>query len=318
MEVRRHWPTAAGWALDVRQYWSPEHFDPSRRPVLIVPGYCMNTTPLLNRPSGLSMIEYLVGRGMEVWTSNLRGQGESRSVGGDLNSGFRDLALNDLASALKTVRTETQSRRGRIDAIGCSLGGSHIYTYLAHNLKGHGIGSVVGMGAPLRWDKAHGLLRTAFASSRVARRVRVSGTRRMARLALPMAARYPKLLGLYMNPNIVDVTALDELLQTVEDPIPKLNGEIARWVKNRDLIVSGVNVREALADIDRPYLCIAANRDGIVPPESAVSAASAFPNSESLMVGDDATWFAHADLFISRPAQERVFEPLADWLLRQT
>ena len=314
MQVRRYWPTAAGWSLDVRQHWAPKHLNPERRPVLIVPGYCMNTTPLTFHPSGPSLIEYLTERGMEVWTSNLRGQGESRSMGGDRNSGFRDLALKDLPNALDQVRNATESRQDRIDVIGCSLGGTYIYTYLAHHLRDHGIGSIVGMGAPLRWDKTHRFLRALFVSARVAKRVRVSGTRRMAERALPVVRRFPKLLSLYMNADIVDVAGLDELLQTVEDPIPKLNGEIARWVKNRDLVVSGINVAEALGNVDRPFLCVVANRDGIVPLESAESALSALPKGDRLLVGDDETWFAHADLFISRPAQEQVFSPLADWL----
>lgn len=318
MRVDRHWPKSGGWALDVRRYSSPERLVRERRPVLLVPGYCMNTTPLGFHPSGPSMIEFLVERGFEVWTSNLRGQGESRSEGGPRDVGFRVLALDDLATAIRHVRAHTETRTERVDVVGCSLGGTYVFAYLAHHPKTHGIGSVVGIGAPLRWPSAHPLLRVAFASPAVARRLRVSGTRSMAGLVLPMiAARAPRLLSIYMNTSIVDLSRADELVKTVEDPIPKLNSEIARWFKSGDLMVGGVNVTEALRGIDRPLLCVVANRDGIVPPAAARSALDVIgsEHKEELGVGDDETWFAHADLFISRLAQERVFTPLAEWLL---
>jgi pimeloyl-ACP methyl ester carboxylesterase len=315
MHIERHWPEGHGWALDVRRHWSPEHLDTSRRPVLLVPGYCMNTTPLGFHPEGPSMIELLCERGFEVWTANLRGQGDSRSLGGERNVGFRELALHDLPLALRQVKTGSACRAERVDVVGCSLGGTYVFVYLAHHPASHGLGSVVGIGAPLSWDRAHPLLRLFFSSPLLASRLRVSGTRRMAGWALPLIARtVPSMLSIYMNTSICDLSRADELVKTVEDPIPKLNGEIARWIIDKRLRVQGLDVAQALRGIDRPYLCILANRDGIVPREAAVSAMDAFAESELLSVGDDQTWFAHADLFISRHAQERVFEPLARWL----
>ncbi len=316
MQVERHWPKVDGWALDVRRYVTKERMVRGRRPVLLVPGYCMNTTPLGFHPSGPSMIEFLADAGFEVWTCNLRGQGESRSEGGDRNAGFRELALGDLATAVRCVREHTETRTDLVDAVGCSLGGTYVFTYVAHQRESHGIGSIVAIGAPLRWEGSHPLLRAVFASPALASRIRVSGTRRVAGFVLPwVAEHWPKLLSIYMNTDIVDLSQAEELIKTVEDPIPKLNGEIATWFRSRDLIVDGVNVSEVFARADRPLLCVVANRDGIVPPEAARSAARVSKSSEVLEVGDDDTWFAHADLFISRYAQERVFTPLSEWLI---
>ncbi|MCE7894011.1 MAG: alpha/beta fold hydrolase [Sorangiineae bacterium PRO1] len=318
MKIERHWPKSSGWVLDVRRYCAEGGPARGRRPVLLVPGYCMNTTPLGFHPNGPSLIEFLVQRGFEVWTSNLRGQGESRSEGGPRDVGFRVLALEDLATAIAHVRSHTETRAERVDVVGCSLGGTYVFAYLAHHPETHGIGSVVGIGAPLRWRDAHPLLRLAFSSPAVVRRLRVSGTRSVAGLVLPLvAARAPGLLSIYMNTSIVDLSRADELVKTVEDPIPKLNAEISRWFKSGDLMVDGVNVTEALRGIDRPLLCVVANRDGIVPPAAARSALEVIGSEHKteLGVGDDETWFAHADLFISRLAQERVFAPLSDWLL---
>lgn len=318
MRVDRHWPRSTGWALDVRRHFEPERLVSGRRPVLLVPGYCMNTTPLGFHPSGPSLIEFLTQHGLEVWTSNLRGQGESRSEGGPRNVGFRALALEDLATAIRHVRAHTETGADRVDVVGCSLGGTYVFAYLAHHPKSHGIGSVVGIGAPLRWEGAHTLLQLAFSSPALAHRLRVSGTRRIAGLLLPLVARRaPSLLSIYMNTAIVDLSRADELVKTVEDPIPKLNAEICHWFEAGDLTVAGVNVTDALRGIDLPLLCIVANRDGIVPPEAARSALSVFGERRrrELAVGDETTWFAHADLFISRHAQEKVFAPLAEFLL---
>ncbi len=235
MKVQRFWPASEGWLLDVRRHHTPARLDKSLKPVLLIPGYCMNTTPLGFHPEGMSMIELLTERGFEVWTANLRGQGDSRSVGGPRNVGFRELALGDLPTAIREVRERSASSRDRVDIVGCSLGGTYVFAYLAHHVADHPIGSFVGIGAPLRWENPHALMRLAFGSPAVASRLRVSGTRRLAKLVLPLIAeRFPSALSMYMNTSIVDLSRADELVKTVEDPIPKLNGEIARWLKSGD------------------------------------------------------------------------------------
>ena len=91
-------------------------------------------------------------------------------------------------------------------------------------------------------------------------------------------------------------------------------GALAR---EKDLVVRGVNLSNALEDIKNPLMCIVANGDGIVPPETA-----AFPfhatgarTKALLEVGDEEMAMAHADLFVSNAAHERVFAPVAAWLL---
>jgi pimeloyl-ACP methyl ester carboxylesterase len=321
VEIERFWPKSNGWELDVRRHVIPEKRDRRLRPLLLVPGYCMNTTPLGYHPEGPSMIEFLAARGFEVWTSNLRGQGESRSRGGSRNVGFSELALGDLARAIEQVTAATETGRDRVDVIGCSLGGTYLFTYLAHHPDTHGVGSIVAIGAPLRWLGTHPVMKLVFASSRFARSLHISGTRRVVGLVAPfLAARAPKLLSIYLNADTIDISAANELVKTVEDPIAHLNGEIARWFKAKDLTVDGINVTEGLRHVDRPLLCIVANRDGIVPGAAARAALEAIGSEdrELLAVGTDDVWFAHADLFVSRHAQKQVFEPLADWLEKRS
>lgn len=308
-----------GWRLDVHRFSDPERLDPNRRPLLMIPGYCMNTFVLGFHPEGLSMVEYLARHGFEVWTANLRGQGASHSVGGERNVGFRHFALVDLPAAIETVHAHTTTATERVDVLGCSLGGSFVYAYLAHHLDRHRVGSVVGIGAPLRWESLHPVLKFVFRSPDLAAKIRVSGTRSFARRALPVLKRMGPLLSIYMNARHVDLSQADLLVQTVDDPVPELNREICQWMATKDLMLDGVNVTEAMASIDRPLLCIVANNDGIVPPASAMSAIDAFggDTNEVLHVGDERDWFAHADLFVGRTAARRVFDPLATWLAAQ-
>jgi hypothetical protein len=52
------------------------------------------------------------------------------------------------------------------------------------------------------------MLRSAFASPRVAGMLAIRGTRPFARLALPVLTRVPKLLHVYLHPAIVDTSKL--------------------------------------------------------------------------------------------------------------
>lgn len=318
MVTLRHRPdNRDGWRLDLKQVFDPDRLRPERRPVVMIPGYGMNAFILGYHPNGLSLEEYLVREGFEVWSLNLRGQGEAHRMSGSPNYGFQQLALVDLPCALDAVRTHTKAIPKAVDVIGCSLGASVMYAFLGHHPRDHGFGAIVSIGGPLRWDSAHPLMRVLFSSPRLAGAVPLHGTRKMARAALPIAKRIPGLLSFYMNSAIVDLSRADKLVQTVDNPNRRLNRQIAHWLRDRDLVVDGVNVTDALHKIDLPLMCILANKDGVVPPAAVLAAVNAIGSDdvEVLKVGDQRTWFAHADLFVSRYAQERVFEPLAQWLL---
>ena len=107
----------------------------------------------------------------------------------------------------------------------------------------------------------------------------------------------------------------ERLVQTVDDPLPHLNGQIARWFRSGRLSVAGVPVADALVGIDIPILNIFANRDGIVPPAAARSIDQFCDSVDHLEVGTEDIWFAHADMFINNHAERLVFKPMANWLL---
>lgn len=309
----------AGWRLELHRFSSPSALDRARPPILMIPGYGMNSFILNFHPTDQSMVEFLCRAGFEVWTANLRGQGGSQPTTGSRHYGFRELSLIDLPHAISLVLDETSSRAHNLHGVGCSLGASIFYAYLAHHPQNHKLASLIALGGPLRWDSAHPLLRLAFSSSTIAGLIPIKGTRRAARNLLPILKRAPRLLSLYMNASQIDLSQASELAKTVDDPNPYLNRQIAHWIRQRDLVVAGVNITHALNDVHGlPVLCLTANRDGIVPKSAAMSIAQVIDHVDSLTVGDARDWYAHADLFIADSARSRVFSPMADWLSRHT
>lgn len=320
MKTLHHYvDTRDGWLVSLHQTWSPARLQPHRRPVLIVPGYGMNSFIFQFHPKGLSLEGFLAESGFEVWRLDMRGQGGALRTTGRRSFGFHDLALTDLGCALDAVveRTRTDAD-GRVDVIGASLGGTLMFTHAVLRPDNR-LGTLVSMGSPVRWVDVHAAIRLAFLSPLLVGLVRIRGTRRAASVLVPRILRHvPKLLSIYMNPELVEEDALAEMIRTVEDPNRGVNREIARWLRTRDLIVDGVNVAEGLRRLDNPLLTVLAVGDGIVPRATA-----AFPfhqigsrRKKLLEVGDREIAMAHADLFVSREVHLRVFRPVAEWLAR--
>ena len=308
-----------GWLLSLKQTYAPKALEPSRRPVVIVPGYGMNAFIFGYHPRGKSMEAYWADKGFEVWSLNLRAQGDSKRVGGRKQYGFYDAAVTDLGAAFAFIARNTKSRATRLDAVGCSLGGTYLYANLALFPGQNILGSVVTIGAPLQWVKINPVFKAAFGSPRIAGMLTIRGIRPFARIAMPLLTRIPSLLQIYLHPEIVDTSRMKEIIQTVENPNRTLNRQIAEWVQRGDLVIRGVNVTEAVAKATNPLLVVLANADGIVPEATALSAYDKMGSSvkDILCVGTKEIPVAHADLFVSNIAQEWVFEPLAQWLIAQ-
>jgi pimeloyl-ACP methyl ester carboxylesterase len=313
-----HVSNGDGWLLHLKGTHAPEVFDPTRRPIVIVPGYGMNSFIFGYHPRGTSMERVLAEAGFEVWSVNLRRQGGSkRSQGMASAPSMERCACVDVRAALEGVLAQTATGAERADVIGCSLGGTFAYGYLAAMQAQHLIGSLITVGAPLRWEEIHPALKFVFGSPRLAGAIPFSGTRKLARVALPLLAKVPGLLSIYMNTAHVDLSNAQALVRTVEDPHPNLNRDIALWMRSKDLLLGDLNVTRGLRSIDIPLLVVLANKDGIVPAPSVLSARDAWGGDDVqvLHVGDGRQWYAHADLFIGNDAPAHVFEPMIQWLM---
>lgn len=311
-----HPHTGDGWQLHLTRWSSPEHLDASARPVVIVPGYGMNAFIFGFHPRGTSLVRHFALAGFEVWTANLRLQGDARPLHrGAGEPSLRSFAEVDLPCAIDAVLAHTRTRATEVSLFGCSLGGAIAYAHLAL-AKAPKVGALVAVGSPLRWVEVSKLLAVPARAPKLVSLVRTSGNRALARTFLPLLARAPGLLSIYLNAANVDLAHAAEMAKTVEDAHPRTNHDIARWIGARDMILRGVNVTEALAGCALPLMVVYGNRDGIVPERTALSAVDAWGGRdvEVLRVGDDRDWYAHADLFIGNEAPTKVFEPVARWL----
>jgi pimeloyl-ACP methyl ester carboxylesterase len=323
IEAETHFvDNGAGWRLALRR--APAKLgavEPPRRPVLIVPGYGMNSFIFGFHPRGLSLVAYLASQGLEVWSADLRAQGRSEFVGSDARAredyGLGDLAVEDVGAAIDHVLAKTETGARAVDLIGCSLGAALVFAHVAC-VTDAPVHTVVSMGGVVTWTKVPPLVRALFYSPRVAGVLRLKGTRTFVGRALPMLARWaPGLLSMYLHTRSTDISDVATMIQTVEDPHPRMNREIAEWIGRRDLVVRGINVSRALGRMRYPFLCVVANQDGIVPKETAGApfAEIGSTDKELLEVGDDDLPIAHADLFLCTGAQDRIFAKIAAFLI---
>lgn len=311
-------PNGDGWQLSLFQTWDEDRLLSRQNPILIVPGYGMNSFIFSWHPRGASLEAYLAQAGFEVWRVDLRGQGRSRWGGGRGGDryGLEDLALTDLGAAVSAVLERSRTGAEQVDVIGASLGGTLMLAHAVLN-PGHAFGALVAIGSPVRWVEVHPILSLAFWSPALAGMIRLRGTRRLAGLALPLLARHaPWLLSVYMNAAITDTRAVGEMVKTVEDPNRHVNRQIAQWIREKDLVLRGVNIAEGLSAVVAPLLCVSAWGDGIVPRPTAEFSYRAVgsPVKQLLAVGSAEHAMSHADPFISNESQIRVFEPIAGWL----
>ena len=309
--------TRDGWRLHLKRTRRDAGVDRTRRPLLIVPGYGMNGFIFGFHPKGTSLESYLADAGLDVWTANLRAQGRSERARHDApGPSMARYAHEDVLAAIDFVLATSEGGHDRLDVLGASLGGSITFTHLSRAAQRDRIASVIAIGSPLRWETVPLVLRLPFASRRIAGLVRVSGARRLASTILPLVTRAPAVLAMYMNAAHVDLDAASDLVRTVEDPDPVVNRDLAGWMKEKDLVVDGVNVTRAMADVTHPLLLVVANEDGIVPERVATSAARAWGGRDvtTLRIGTPNDWYAHADLFVGHESPTLVFAPIERWL----
>lgn len=319
MHVEHHTVTTHdGWRLQLHR-GMPDIGAPSpRRPVVFVPGYGMNGWifryhPLEDRGVP-SFMRSLLAKGLDPWSVDLRGSSTSVPTARAPRVRLADQAFVDLPAALDAVAEI--SGHDRVDAIGCSLGGALLYAY-GGGVSSHRLRRLVTMGAPLRWERSP--LTTAmqlFGPTLGA--IPVRGTRRFTRLALPVASVLaPRLLSLYLNPAITRTRPARKLTLTVEDPIPDVNREIARWMRHADLVLDGLHVTASLSALEAPLLVIVGSGDGICPPEVArsVQGRTGGPVDVVEIRHPDGHPVGHADLFISDIAPDLVYPRVAEFLL---
>ena len=317
LDIQHHQvPNHDGWNLQLRQARHRTLHNPALAPIAIIPGYGMNSFLFGFHPRGTSMELCLAEAGFEIWSLNLRAQGGSRATSPDAEPpSFAAFAGVDLPAAIAFITRNSASPGHPISLIGCSLGGTIGYTYLALHPQQSRVGALVTIGSPIHWDRPPLLFKLLGVRPDLIERLNLRGTRSIVRAALPLLERMPRLAHLYLNPAHVDLHALHELARTVENPQPRLNRELSEWLAAGTLTVRGRDIAEEVRKVTVPLLVTRANRDGIVPTDSVASVRSRWGGrADELVVGTPEDWYSHADLFIGNEAPAKVFAPIAAWL----
>jgi len=305
-----------GWELSLERLINRERFDKTLSPALFIPGYGMNAFIFNYHPNGKSLAQYVADRGFEVWMINFRQMGKSRCYEPSREEEYSllDIARHDLRATVKFIKENTSSTKRDIHFLSCSLGASIGFIYFAF-FGEKDIRSFTNLGGPLRWIKIHPVIRAAFYSSTIMKNIKFYKSRELAKMFLPLVAKTP-LLSIYLHSEHIDMSKAAEFTKTVEDPNRFINAEISVWMKNRDLLFEDKNITEEFSKFTKPLLCLIANSDGIVPPETVRFPLTIAKSNikEELIVGNESIRFAHADLYISKYAQAMFFEPFSDWL----
>lgn len=307
-----------GWELSLERLVNDKKYNKSLSPALLIPGYGMNSFIFNYHPNGKSLAQYIADRGFEVYMINFRQMGKSRCYDNEKIEQYSllDIARYDLVSTVNYIKENCTSLRKDIHFLSCSLGASIGFIYFAFFGEAN-IRSFTNLGGPLRWIKIHPIIRAAFYSSFIMKNLKFKKSRELASRFLPIISKTP-LLSIYLHSEHIDMSKASEFTQTVEDPNRFINAEISNWMKNKDLFFEGKNITEEFKRFSKPLLCLIANSDGIVPPETVrfpLSIASSKIKDE-LIVGNERIKFAHADLYISKYAQKMFFEPFSDWLFK--
>ncbi|MBI3118274.1 MAG: alpha/beta fold hydrolase, partial [Candidatus Hydrogenedentes bacterium] len=287
-------------------------------PVLLIHGASSNQHNFTS-PEGFSLVDYLVARGYDCWTIDLRGTRssvapfEQRRTDATLDG----MLLHDLPAALRHIRRSTGY--ARIHLAGHSLGGMLIYAFV-QAFGSEQIASVVTLGTPVGFDALN--LRTP-------------------RVALFLVKHFPHLCGNLIRGTVpfnlllrrsppyfpTNIRNLHPKLHTghfmalIEDPLPCVAHELAYWAGHKiwRMKRGKLDVAQGLKHMRVPIQAFFAPRDRLVPVAKAKEFFDALPTADKEMhvlsrengCKED---YNHCDLAFGRYAAHEIYEHVALWL----
>lgn len=319
--------TSDGWDLSLLRY-TPAHPLPGRRPVLFVHGIVTNQRNL-DYDDKRSIVRSFAADGLDAWSLNLRGHGDSTKAsvfGGDkkYDWDFDTYCLQDLPAAIAEVKAKTGA--AQIDLVGHSMGGLLVYCLLARGgPAASSIGAAITMGSPLgfRWGPRFTLLAGAAASALSKLPVLKLDTPTL--LALPLMSWFPEAPALlFFNPANIDPDVWSGFLAVgIEDESPRLAAQFGAWIEH-DRFTSrdgAVDYEAALHAVKTPVLVVAgkANQLGFTPLVRRGHDALGGPKGWLLVAEENGANadYGHMDLLLGEKAAQDVWAPMKAWLARQ-
>jgi polyhydroxyalkanoate synthase subunit PhaC len=297
-------------------HYHPAVEQPYPIPLLIVPSL-INRCYLLDLVSGRSLVEYLVGRGIDVYMLDWGVPGPE-----DRSTTFDQYITGYLRRAVQRVRS--LSGQERINLLGYSIGGT--FTAIFSALYGRYVHGLVQLAAPINFHDS-GIISQWTRKERFNVDLVVDTLGNMPAELLHASFRMlaPTLQitqQIALANQIGDSQAVQDLLamQTWISDGVSFPGEAYRtYVKDcyqENYLVQGKLVvggkRVDLGRIACPLLTITAARDWICPPESVAVLNDLVASTDKCVVELPG---GHVGIVVGRRAADELWPRLADWLI---
>lgn len=238
-------------------------------PVLLVHGAATNQHNF-TVPEGESLVDYLVAKGYDCWTIDLRGTRTSQPPfeRSRWDADLDGMLLYDVPAAINHIRQCTGY--GQVHWVGHSLGGMLLYAYLSTFEDDH-LACGVTLGSPPGFKGLN---------------MRIPG------IALLLVRFFPGLCGTFIRGNLplnrllrhaprffpANVRNLNPALNTghlvnlIEDPLPRVARQLARWARDQQWLMDRgkVDVDAGLREITLPLQLFYGVRDRLTDRKSVV------------------------------------------------
>jgi pimeloyl-ACP methyl ester carboxylesterase len=308
-------PATDLWKLRVCRYRQGRS---QGEPVLLVHGAGANQHNFTT-PPGQSLVDYLVERGYDCWTVDLRGCYSSVPPygHGPHEACFDDYLYKDLPPVVQHIRRTTGY--GQLHWIGHSLGGMLLYGYVQAFGEKH-IASATTMASPLGFE----------------------GTKlKFPVLLLPLMRWFPRLHGRVMRAyvpigytlgvespmfpinmkNLHPEVTRRGLITMLDVPQPHVLDELMYCARHKVWRVDNgrLDLLAGLGKIKVPLLAIFAPRDPFIPLDRARKFVDALPHEDKqiLILSKDngcAEDYDHCEIPFAKHARREVFEPIERWM----
>ena len=288
-------------------------------PVLIVPSL-ISRYFLLDLVPGRSLVEYLVGRGLDVYLIDW-----GTPAADDRSTTFDQYVTGYLRRAVQRVRSI--ARQERVSLIGYSMGGTLTAIFAA--LYGRYVANLVQIAAPIdfhddgilsQWTrKEHFNVDLVVDTLGAMPAALMQASFRMIKPTYQIAQQ------IALADQFGDLEAVQDFLAMqfwIDDNIPFLGEAYRTYIKEcyqenhlaqGRMVVGGKRVD--LRQIEAPLLTVVATKDCICPPQSS-KVLNELVASEDKQIAELPG--GHTGIVAGAAAQEQLWPQLADWLLARS
>lgn len=287
------------------------------QPVLLVHGANVNQHTFTS-PKGGNLVEYLVERGFDCWTVDLRGCHSSEApFERHRNQISADDFLNyDIPAAIRLIQQETGY--AKIHYCGQSLGGMLLYAYVL-KFGSDAIASGVTLGSPIGFDGVR-----VGRSPWMARLIKINPALagEVSRGLIPFALLFrssPFVFPMNMR-NIARGLSTGHFYNMLEDPLPGVLRELMTWIVTPGWRMDGgqLDVQEGLKALDVPLFTVFAPLDPFVPLEKAKAFFEALPTEDKrILIASRELGckrdYNHCDLAFGLEGPREIFGPISRW-----